>query len=185
MSEKPSTRIKERQLIFMDLEFTGLEMRHEILQIAAIVVTQPDFKIVREWEAKTKPEHLDQADPESIKIVGYTDEKWKDAIPLRQALEEFNAIAKDGVLVGYNPVMDFLFLQKAMAGLGMKPAFHWQVVDVMSMVWKDLYGQPLTEYRMSEITKYFGIKNDKHHDALEDARMTYEIFMKLTEGLKV
>lgn len=187
MSEKPSTRIKERPLIFVDLEFTGLEFQHEIIQIGALVVSQstptgasgPAFKQIKEWEVKVKAEHLDKADPQALKIVGYTDEKWKDAISLRDALTQFNDLAKDGVLVGWNVAMDFLYLKKAYAQLDLKPSFHWQIIDVMSMAFKDLYKEPLHEYRMSEITKHFGIKNDKHHDALEDARMTYEIFMKL------
>ena len=180
MTDKPSTKIKERPLIFVDLEFTGLEFQHEIIQIGALVVSQPDFKQIKEWEVKVKAEHMDQADPQALKIVGYTDEKWKDAIDIRLALEQFNELAKDGVIVGWNIAMDFLFLKKTYARLNLKPTFHWQIIDVMSMAFKDLYHLPeLHEYRMGEITEHFGIKNDVHHDALEDARMTYEIYMKL------
>ncbi len=179
MSEKESTRIKERPLIFVDLEFTGLGFQHEILQIGALVVSQPDFKQVKEWEVKVKAD-MAKADPHALQIVGYTDEKWSDAIDVRTALEQFNKLAEGGVIVGWNIAMDFLFLKKTYAQLDLAPTFHWQIVDVMSMAFKDLYKNPeLTEFRMSEITKHFDIKNDKHHDALEDARMTYEIFLKL------
>ncbi|MEK7583024.1 MAG: 3'-5' exonuclease [Patescibacteria group bacterium] len=179
MSEKQSTRIKERPLIFVDLEFTGLQWKHEVIQIGCLVVGQPDFKIIKEWETKINAEHWDQADPEALKIVGYTEERWKDAVALREALTAFNETARDGVLVGFNVAMDFLYLKKAYASVDMEPTFHWQIIDVLSMAFKDLYALPLTEYRMSELTTHFKIKNDIHHDALEDARMTYELFLKL------
>src|SRR3989344_7428176 len=179
MTEKQPTRIKERNLIFVDLEFTGLKWEHEVIQIGALVVSQPDFKQIKEWECKINAD-FSKADPEALKIVGYTEERWKDAISLREALTKFNEIAKDGVIIGWNIAMDFLFLKKTYAQLDLNPTFHWQIIDVMSMAFKDLYkNSELTEFRMSEITKYFDIKNEKHHDALEDARMTYEIFMKL------
>lgn len=178
MTEKQSTRIKERPLIFVDLEFTGLRWEHEVIQIGALVVSQPDFKQVKEWECKIQAD-FSKADPEALKIVGYTEERWKDAISLRDALTKFNGLANGGVLVGFNVAMDFLYLKKAYASVGMEPTFHWQIIDVLSMAFKDLYKENLTEYRMSELTEHFKIKNDIHHDALEDARMTYEIFMKL------
>ena len=191
--DKPSTKIKERPLIFVDLEFTGLEFQHEIIQIGAVVVSQPastsplvgrggpNFQIIKEWEVKVKAQHMEKADPEALKIVGYTDEKWKNAIDIRSALEKFNEIAKDGVIIGWNIAMDFLFLKKTYAQLDLKPTFHWQIIDVMSMAFLKLYKEPLTEFRMSEITKYFDIKNDKHHDALADAIMTFEIYLKLCQ----
>ena len=180
MSEKASTNIKNRPLIFVDLEFTCLRWEHEVIQIGALVVSQPDFKIKSEWEQKINADFT-KADPEALKIVGYTEERWRTAVPLREALTKFNEVADGGVLIGWNVAMDFLYLKKAYAAANMEPTFHWQVLDVLSMAFKDLYSMPLTEYRMSEVTKHFGIKSDKHHDALEDARMTYEIFRKLWE----
>lgn len=185
MSEKQSTRIKERPLIFVDLEFTGLRWEHEVIQIGALVVSQPaspagrpDFKVQKEWEIKIKAD-FSKADSEALKLVGYTEARWKDAVELRDALMQFNELARDGVLVGFNVAMDFLYLKKAYAAAGMEPTFHWQIIDVLSMAFKDLYQLPLTEYRMSELTEHFKIKNDIHHDALQDARMTYELFLKL------
>ena len=45
MSDKTPTRIKERPLVFVDLEFTGLEHKHEIIQIGCVVVDQKTNKI--------------------------------------------------------------------------------------------------------------------------------------------
>lgn len=176
---KPETRIKERILAFVDLEFSGLEMSHEVVQIGCVLVNQPNFNIIKEWERKVKPKHIENADKNSLEIIGYSESKWKDAVTLKQALTEFNKLAKDAALVGYNTSWDFIFLKKAYYDEKIKPTFHWQVLDVLSMAFLILYEKGIKGFRMTEVAEHFGIKNGSWHDALQDARATYEIFLKL------
>lgn len=178
---KPETRIKERTLAFVDLEFSGLEVKHEIMEIGCVLVHQPNFNVVREWKVKVKPKHIENADKTSLEMIGYSESEWQDAISLEQALLEFNKIAKDAVLVGYNTAMDFSFLNKAYFDEKIKPAFHWQILDVMSMAFSMLYKKKIKGFRMTEVAEYFGIGNGKWHDALDDSRATYEIFLKLVK----
>lgn len=177
------TRLKKRPLIFYDLEFSGLEMQHEIIQIGGLVVDQETMEIVNEWGAKIKPRHIKNADQNSLDIVGYDPEHWKKAISLKDALNKFNDIAKKGVLIGYNSSWDFLFLKKSYDDLKIKPKFHWQTLDVLSMAFAFLYNsKKIKGFRMTEVADYFELKNENWHDALADARITYEIFLKLLEG---
>lgn len=173
------THIKERPLAFVDLEFTGLAADHEILQIAVVLVHQPDFAVIGEWQTKVKPTRLENGDAKALKLVGYTAKKWKDAIPLRDALQQFNVIVKDAVLIGFNVVGDFYQLKKSYHQVGLLPAYHWQVLDVQSMIFSELYRSNMDGFRMREVVKYFRLKNRHWHDALADTRATYEIFMKL------
>ena len=183
--EHESTNLKKRNIIFFDTEFSGLHWDAELLQIGAIVVSQPDFKIQKKWEVKIKPERLEQADPRALEIVGYSDERWQNAIDLKTALEQFNEIACDGILCAYNIVMDFMHLKKAFARFGIKEKFHWQVLDVLTMAYDHLYNEmKLTSYRTGEVTEFLGINSEKHHDAFEDAMLAYKMFMKLT-GRKI
>jgi DNA polymerase III alpha subunit (gram-positive type) len=173
------THIKDRPLAFVDLEFTGLGAEHEVLQIGCVLVNQPDFSVIGEWEAKVKPRHIENADKKSLKLVGYNAAKWKDALSLADALEQFNVFAKDAVLIGYNIVGDFYQLKKSYHQVGLEPAYHWQVLDVLSMIFAELYQSGLGGFRMREVVRYFHLKNQHWHDALVDARATYEIFIKL------
>src|SRR3989344_7097036 len=106
---EPDTKIKTRNLAFYDLEFTGLDFNHEVIEIGCVLVSQPDLKIIKEWLVKIKPSHIENADKNSLRIVEYSAEKWKNALPLKRALNEFNKIAKGSVLIGYNSVWDFMF----------------------------------------------------------------------------
>lgn len=174
------TKIKERPLAFVDLEFTGLGPEHEILQIGCVMVSQPDFSITGEWEAKVKPLHIESADPEAMKIVGYSEDAWKEALSPKDALEQFNEVARDAVLIGFNVVGDFYQLKKTYQQAGLIPAYHWQVLDVQSMLFADFYDD-MVGFRMREVVEHFGLKNDHWHDALADARATYEIFKKIMD----
>jgi DNA polymerase III alpha subunit (gram-positive type) len=178
------THIKERPLAFVDLEFSGLEADSEILQIGVVLVSQPDFAVVGEWQAKVKPHHIETGDTTSLKIIGYSARKWKDALPLKQALEQLNIFVKDAVLIGYNVVGDFYQLKKSYHHVGLVPSYHWQVLDVLSMIFAELYRSKMDGFRMREVVKHFHLKNQHWHDALVDARATYEIFVKLMKSIE-
>ena len=175
--------IRKRPLIFVDLETTGLDPRkHEIIQIGVLVVSQPDFEIVRKWEVKVKPEHIETASREALELNNYDSEKWKDAIPIKKALEEFNQLAKDGILIGYNIAFDWLFLEVGFSRHKIDPSCDYHHLDVPSMAFLALYKEDLKRLRLGEITKHFGLsRRSETHDALEDVELTYQIFRKLME----
>lgn len=177
------THIKERPLAFVDLEFSGLAADHEILQIAVVLVRQPDFAVIGEWQTKVKPTRLENGDRKALKLIGYTAKKWKDAVDLREALERFNEVVNGAVLIGYNVVGDFYQLKKSFHQIGILPSYHWQVLDVQSMIFSELYRSHMDGFRMREVVKYFRLKNQHWHDALIDARATYEIFLKLMQRI--
>ena len=173
------THIKERPLAFVDLEFSGLSAVNEILQIGVVLVRQPSFEVIGEWQTRVKPVHVHNGDAKALKLVGYTARKWKDALPLKEALERFDAFVSGAVLIGYNVVGDFFQLKKSFHQVNLTPSYHWQVLDVQSMIFSDLYRSHMDGFRMREVVKYFHLKNQQWHDALVDARATYEIFKKL------
>ena len=72
---------------FLDCEFGGLDPElHDITEIGVIVT---DYRLAElgeaEWKVRARAERIT---PESAQISGYDPERWKDAVPLRQALEE-------------------------------------------------------------------------------------------------
>lgn len=176
-----NTNIKERPLIFVDLEFTGLGAQHEILQIGAVKVAQPLFTAQGEFSVKVQPLHLEDADPKALVTIGFHEEEWHDAIPLGDALEQFDAFAHEGVLIGFNVVGDFYQLKKSYAAVGREPTYHWQVLDVQSMLFAQLYDTTLNGLRMRELVQHFGLRNGHWHDALADARATHELFLKVMD----
>lgn len=178
------THIKERPLAFVDLEFSGLEANNEILHVAAVLVNQPDFEPFGEFSVRVRPKRLQNADRRALRMVGYTDKKWKNAVSLKEALEQFNSFAKGAVLIGYNVVGDFYQLKKSFHQVGLKPAYHWQVLDVQSMIFAELYRSGMDGFRMREVVRYFRLKNRTWHDPLADSWATYDIFKKLMRRIQ-
>ena len=182
---EPNTRIKERPLAFYDMEFSGLEFDHEIVQMGCVLVSQSDLKIIKKWKAQVIPEHIENADKNALTIIGYSKYKPENGIPLRKALLEFNKLTKNAVLIGFNSSVDYSYLKKAYYEQKIKPAFHWQLLDVLPMAFIVMNKTKLKGIRMKELISYFKLKPGKWHDALADADMTYKIYKKLLKYEKI
>ncbi len=176
------TTLRQRPLIFLDIEATGLEIqKNEIIEIGALKVSpKKPFKILDELNLKVKPKHIENADKAALKIVGFTVEKWQDAIDIQEALKKLDDFAEEGVIVGYNVNFDWAILDKAYFEQGRQDPFYYHRLDVMPMAYVKLFNKrSLRRFSLGEIARYFGIKERAKHQALDDARTTYQIFKKL------
>jgi DNA polymerase III epsilon subunit family exonuclease len=173
--------MRERPIFFYDLETTGLNPGiHEIIEIGAVLVSQPDFQVIKTYEAKVIPEHIETASPEALKINHYDPENWRDAIPLAQAMREISEMAQDSIPAGYNVTFDWAFIQAALNQVGMPDPFYYHRVDVMSIAFAKLYNdQTFAKYSLSELCGFYGITNRMAHTALADAQATYEVFVAM------
>lgn len=166
---------------FLDLEMSGLEpMRHEILEIAVVRVSQPDLAVLEEWSVLVKPEHIETADPVSLKMIEYSEERWKDAVPLQEAMEMFVEKTRSHIVAGWNVAYDWAFLEVAMGKTGTRSSIHKRVLDVMSFAYGKLgQDRPLSDMGLAKTAKGLGITLERHHHALDDTMATYEVYKKL------
>lgn len=182
--KNPDQNIRQRPLIFLDLETTGfLTLEHEIIEIGALKVDNAKpFPILDTFEMKVKPTRLDRADPSSLKVVGFKMENWEYATDLKDALEKLETFGEGGVLVGYNVSFDWAALNKAYHDIGKIDPFYYHRVDVMSMAFAKLYNQEkLKRFSLGEICRFLDIKQGNKHSALSDIKDTYEVFKKLMD----
>jgi len=172
--------MKKHNLAFIDVETTGLDPhRHEIIEIAG-VLTDPKLKLLGEFEFKIKPDRLDVADQQSLRINGYTDAAWLFAPQAAQVLPEVGRKIAGAMMVGHNVFFDWQFVNQAFARAGLKNPLHYHRLDTMSMAYTKLYHDPKVEYFSLEyLCKHFGIKNERAHSALADVRATVELYKKL------
>ena len=67
----------------LDTETTGLNRsEHEIIEIALIsyiIAANGDKYVLKTFESKIKPGHIESASPEALKINGYSEEAWSSA----------------------------------------------------------------------------------------------------------
>lgn len=182
--------MKTHNLAFIDTETTGLDPdKHEILELACVLVRQvpqqgkgPKLEFIEEFEYKIIPERLQDADPGALRVNGYTKEAWKDAIPLKEAMEKFAQRTRGAAFVAHNVVFDIGFVEKAFERAGVRNLMHYQKIDTISFAYSKLFHDPRVEkFSLKFLCEYFNIKNENAHTALSDARATFELFKKLTE----
>lgn len=174
--------MRKHKLAFIDLETTGLNvMEHEILDIGC-VLTDPDLKIIEEFTIKIKPEHLENADPVSLKVNHYKEEDWLEAITLKEAIKIFSEKVKSAIMIGHNVAFDAGFLDVAFLKTNIQNTLHYHKLDTVSMSWAKLHREEdVDHFSLHELCTRFGIKNENPHTGLGDARATYELYKKLLE----
>lgn len=173
---------RDRKLIFIDLEMTGSNPTiHEIIEVGWLVVEPRTFKILSEFEAKVKPTHIETADPEGLLVAGYSPEKWGDAKDLKDVLQKLATVAPNGMLVGVAVYHDWEFLERGFEKFGIMPSFNYRLLPIDAMAYGLLYNKPKVKSisLRSGLGKYFKLKFPEDHGALVDARLSYEVFLKL------
>lgn len=180
--------MKVHDLIFVDTETTGLNpLEHEIIEIALVRVRQtwgkgeqPQFELIEEWSTKILPENIATANPDSLRVTGYTVNGWKDAIPCIDAMREFATRTEGGIMVAHNVAFDSAFIDATLARFTIENPMHYHRLDTVSMAYAVLHNTPdVGRYSLAELCKHFGITNTNAHSALADARADFELFKKL------
>ena len=174
--------MKKHNFAFVDIETTGLNLfNNEIIEIGC-VVTAPDLKVIEEFELKIKPENISNADPVALKVNHYNEKDWETALSLEESLNIFSKKVKDCIMVGHNVSFDIGFLEYAFNKNKMKNSMHYHKLDTVSIAWAKLHNDPNFEHlSLHEMCARFGIKNERAHSALPDARATFELYKKLME----
>lgn len=158
-----------------DTETTGLNPAggDEIIQIGAARIV--NGKLLRQ-------EHYDQlVDPQfmipeaGIPIHGITQDMVQGQPTIDRVLPVFHAFARDTVLVGHNAAFDMRFLQLKEADTGI--VFDQPVLDTLLL---SAVVHPSQEsHRLEAIAQRFNITVKGRHNALGDAIVTAEIFLRL------
>ena len=172
--------MRKHNFAFIDIETTGLDViNHEIIEIGCVLVNR-DLEVMEEFELKIKPEHIENADPVSLKINHYNSDDWKNAYTLKDAMNIFAEKTKDCIMVGHNVAFDAGFIERAFRQSGVTNSMHYHKLDTVSMAWAKLHkDSDLIHFSLHELCIRFGIKNEHAHTALPDARATFELYKKL------
>ena len=174
--------MRKHNFAFVDIETTGLNVRqHEIIEIGCVLTT-PELKVIEEFELKIKPERIRDANPTSLKISHYREVDWISAHTLEKAMKILAKKTKDCIMVGQNVAFDSGFLEYAFAKTGLTHEMHYHKLDTIAIAWAKLHREPdLKHFSLREMCVRFGIKNERSHTALSDARATFELYKKLME----
>lgn len=175
------TDFRQRLLVFVDIETTGFDfLKHEIIEIACLVVDPQTLEVKGEYCTKVKPEHLETADPEALRYNNYSEERWFQAKPLKEVLKEINRFAPGGMFVGHNVSFDRLFIEKAVREKGISLNFDYHWLDTASIAYQKLFrGKEPKKLKLTHVCEALGIPHAEAHTALGDAKLTLEVYRYL------
>ncbi|MDH5442651.1 MAG: 3'-5' exonuclease [Candidatus Nomurabacteria bacterium] len=179
--------MKNKHLLFLDIETTGFDLgKHEIVEIGAVLVKQnwssavPTFELVKEFEVKVQPMRIQDADPTALRVNGYNEGEWIFAISLEQAMHQLAELGKDAIMVAHNIAFDAKFIEHAFETTGVNNALNFRKLDTISIAFAKLAKSPdVQRFSLNDLCEHFGVKNERAHTALADARATFELYQKL------
>ena len=174
--------------VYFDLETGGVDIKHPVIQLAAIAVDDT-LQEVGTFERKVKFSEAD-ADQEALKINHYTADAWKDANTALAVSTMFSTFIRPfssieliskrtgapynvAKLAGYNAVtFDGPRLKVMFAGAFFPCSY--QIRDVMQRAfwWFDERGIVPEDFKLTTLCHYIDIETDGAHDALADVRLT-------------
>lgn len=180
--------MKESVLAFLDVETTGLDpQKHEVIQIGVVLARQfpregnvgPGIELIEEIDMKIKPERLDLAEEDALRINGYNDADWMFAPDLKNAMEFLSKKLEGTIQVSHNLTFDAAFMEKTFERAGMENTMARYKLDTISIAFARLYNRPDVKYSLKYLCDLFQIKNENAHTALADAKALYQVYKKM------
>ncbi|WP_103502225.1 MULTISPECIES: DEDDh family exonuclease [Streptomyces] len=152
----------------VDVETTGLSRDDRIVS-AAVYRLNSRGQVEDHWYTLVNP----QRDPGPTWIHGLTAEVLADAPLFAEVAEEFGRRLEGRVLVAHNAVFDWTMIAREYARAGHVPPVRQRLCTIALA--KEL-GLPLPNHRLESLVAYFGVRQERAHHALDDARVLAEAF---------
>jgi len=182
--------MKDRILAFIDTETTGFDpVENEMIEIGGLLARPvpmpgrgPRLEVVEEFEFKIKPERLETANPEALRINGYNDADWLFAPALPEVMKQVQIKTAGCIMVGQNVAFDWAFVNESFRKCGLENKLHYHKLDILPMAFaKNYHDDSLKYYRLEDLARHYGVENERAHTALADAKATFAIYKKVLE----
>jgi DNA polymerase-3 subunit alpha (Gram-positive type) len=157
-----------------DLETTGLSpMSDRILEIGAVLVEEEEVTDTFETFIDVGipvPAHI-------TKLTGITGEMIAGSPGVREAVTRFLEFSGDRVILGHNLQFDYSFMKRNVVNMGL--SYERQGLDTLKIA--RLCLPELESRSLDRLAAYFGIPEEHHHRALDDALTTARLYERLKE----
>ena len=182
--------MKTHTLAFIDTETTGLDPdKHEVIQIGCVLAKQVwngttlTLEHIDEFELKIKPDHIETAEPQALRVNGYNEADWIFGYSLPEAMKIFADKTKDAIFVAHNACFDYMYIEKAFRKVGIENPMHYHKLDTISMAFAKLgYDNTVEKFSLRNLCEFYGIENKNAHTALSDARALFHLYEKIVNA---
>ncbi len=163
--------------VVFDIETTGLNKNTDnITEIGAVKVV--NGQITDKWSTFVNP---CKPIPENIvNLTGINDNMVKDAPKIEEILGDFFEFCRGCVLVAHNAAFDTGFIKNAAERSGLE--YNFCSLDTL-MLARCMYPD-LPNFKLDTLTKRLHVILENHHRAVDDAKATADVFVKMTEELR-
>ena len=150
---------------------------NSICSIGIIVVK--DNKVVDEKYSLINPE--DRFDSNNSQITGLCYADVKEAPTLKEYWTEIGQLFESNIVVGHNAIYDLNVIAKALEryDIDMPRINYYCTLKISRKILN------LESYSLNNVCKYLNISLKEHHNALEDARASQEIFEYLNQNYNI
>lgn len=155
--------------IVIDLETTGLSCaKNEIIEISALKIKND--KIIDTFTTLVKPEK--KVGRFISNLTGITNEVLENAPKISCVMNDFLNFVQNNIVLGHNVNFDVNFIHANSLKI-LDKEFNNNFVDTLRLSRK--YCE-IENHKLQTVAKYFKINTQGHHRALNDCKITYEIF---------
>lgn len=171
--------LEDYQLAFLDLETTGLDvvMGDAICEIGVVKVKQR--KVTDKFHSLINPKV--NMPPAAYQIHKISDQELKNAPLFESIADKLQIFLKDCVLCAYNVGFDLGFIDQSLKKMNY-PALNLPAIDILAMAREAL---DLPRYNLATVAKSLDIDcGGGLHRALDDALVTYQVFLKIIDTFK-
>ena len=168
---------KYDEFVIFDIETTGLSaINDSITEIGAIKVKNGE--VIDTFSHLVNPQ---REIPEFItKLTGITDEMVAEKPTIEKIVPLFQDFIKNSVLIAHNASFDVGFIRENFKKSNLK--LSNPVLDTLELsraVFPDL-----KNHKLNTLSKHLDITLENHHRAVDDAKATKDIFLKIMDLLK-
>ncbi len=179
-------------LIWIDLETTGLDAKVDAIIEAAVIITTPQLEPLAHHHFIIDPPieaaaHMDARDDDFVRRrVGYSEERWRDlrARPFADVADDLVALLKGRRLAGHvtHFERDFLTAELDRVGVTLSRVLGtFRLLDLASLAYPLVAGGWIGESALWRICTALDVEydSDRAHSAYYDIRLTLECARRL------
>ena len=165
------------EFVIFDIETTGLSaINDSITEIGAIKIK--DGEVIDTFSHLVNPE---RPIPEFItKLTGITDEMVENKPTIEKIIPLFQDFIMGSIVIAHNASFDVGFIRENLKRVNLN--FSNPVLDTLELS-RAVFPE-LKNHKLNTLSKYLDIKLENHHRAIDDAKATKDIFLKIMDLLK-
>lgn len=183
-------------LLLIDIETTGLDVKkHEIIQLAAVLLDRKTLKEKKSFNSYIKPEKWRSRDPVAMAVNKIDYRQIKDSPSLSNVIKKFSKTFPSKVtLANYGGILDIVFLSAAFKQSKVSYKYDYNVFNIWVLCYlymektnklgnkEKFHGFNMTDIlRVAKITKPEG----NLHDGLVDCRVEAEILRYIYKRISI